>query len=174
MRQPNSRWWDDIDTDDVREGRDDILRASLRAARDELVRLQSRRPDGWTWGHQHTLDLENDTLGQSTVPFVARLVNRGPWQLGGGTSVVDATGWRADRGYAVTWVPSMRMVVSLRDLDDSRWVNLTGASGHAFSDHYTDQTDLWADGRTTAWPFSAEAVDAAAVDTLRLVPPGTG
>ena len=44
----------------------------------------------------------------------------------------------------------MRMVVSLADLDTSRWVNLTGASGHAFDDHYVDQTDLWVDGRTLA------------------------
>ena len=48
----------------------------------------------------------------------------------------------------------MRMVVSLGDLDDSRWINLTGVSGHAFDDHYTDQTDLWAKGETLPWPFT--------------------
>ena len=41
----------------------------------------------------------------------------------------------------------MRMVVSLADFDDSRWINLTGVSGHPFSAHYTDQTDLWVAGR---------------------------
>ena len=35
------------------------------------------------------------------------------------------------------------MVVSLADLDDSRWVSLSGVSEHAFSRHYADQTDLW-------------------------------
>ena len=44
-------------------------------------------------------------------------------------------------GYDVTAAPSMRMVVSLADLDASRWVNLTGVSGHAFDPHYADQTD---------------------------------
>ena len=44
----------------------------------------------------------------------------------------------------------MRMVVDLDDLDGSRWVNLTGASGHAFDAHYTDQTELWVDGRHAA------------------------
>ena len=53
----------------------------------------------------------------------------------------------------------MRMVVSLADLDESRWVNLTGVSGHPFSDHYTDQTDLWAEGETLPWAFSADAVE---------------
>ena len=54
------------------------------------------------------------------------------------------------RGYEVTWVPSMRMIVDLADLDRSRWINLAGESGHAFSDHYTDQTEFWRTGRTTA------------------------
>ena len=48
----------------------------------------------------------------------------------------------------------MRMVVSLADLDDSRWINLTGVSGHPFHEHYTDQTDLWARGQTLPWPHS--------------------
>ena len=44
----------------------------------------------------------------------------------------------------------MRMVVSLADFDESRWINLTGVSGHPFGAHYTDQTDLWVDGRDAA------------------------
>jgi penicillin amidase len=56
----------------------------MRDARDELVHLQSRRTDGWTWGHQHTLTLENQTVGQSEIGLVARLVNRGKWEVGGG------------------------------------------------------------------------------------------
>ena len=87
---------------------------------------------------------------------------------------MNATGWIAEEGFEVTWVPSMRMVVSLEDLDDSTWVNLTGASGHAFHEHYTDQTDLWAAGETRRWEFSPEAVDEQAEDVLVLEPTGTG
>jgi penicillin amidase len=174
LEEPTDPWWDDVDTEDVREGRDDMLRQALQEARDELVRLQSRSVDGWTWGHQHTLTLENQTIGQSDLGLVARLVNRGPWQLGGGSGIVNAIGWNAAEGYDVDWVPSMRMVVSMADLDSSTWVNLTGASGHAFSDHYTDQTELWADGETRPWAFTRPAVEAAAVHTLRLTPPGSG
>jgi penicillin amidase len=68
----------------------------------------------------------------------------------------------------------MRMVVSLANLDDSTWVNLTGASGHAFAGHYTDQTDLWAEGRAPRWPFTRAAVERAGQDTLRLEPGGSG
>jgi len=170
LEEPNSPWWDNEVTDGVREGRDDILRQAMRDARDELVRLQSRRVDGWSWGHQHTLTLENQTIGQSDSGLVAGLVNRGPWELPGGTAVVNAIGWNAAEGYEVIWAPSMRMVVSMADLDASRWVNLTGASGHAFNGNYTDQTELWARGETRAWPFSPDAVEGAADQELTLTP----
>ena len=109
------------------------------------------------------------SLGTSGIWAVEELFNRGPYDTGGGEDAVNATGWTAPSGYDVDWVPSMRMVVSLDDLDDSRWVNLTGASGHAFNSHYADQFDLWRNGETTPWPFSPQAVQDAAVEELRLV-----
>jgi penicillin amidase len=64
----------------------------------------------------------------------------------------------------------MRMVVNLDDLDKSKWINLTGASGHAFSAHYTDQTGKWADGELLDWSFGEKAVDESTRDTLVLKP----
>jgi penicillin amidase len=170
LREPRNKWWDDVDTEGVRETRDDIIVEAMKDARDQLVELQSRRPADWTWGHQHTLTLENQTVGQSHIGLVRSLLNRGPWQLPGGTDLVDATGWNASKGYQVNWVPSMRMVVSMANLDDSTWINLTGASGHAFDSHYTDQTDLWARGQTRPWAFTPAAVRASTQDTLTLEP----
>ena len=74
------------------------------------------------------------------------------------------------KGYAVTWAPSMRMVVDLADLDASVWITQTGASGHPLSDHYTDQVADWAAGHNRPWPFTARAVAAATEDTLVLAP----
>ena len=112
-------------------------------------------PTTWTWGHLHRLDLRatRPSASPASAP-VEWLFNRGGWEVGGGSAVVDATGVGRRRGLRRDRAPSMRMVVSLADLDDSRWVNLTGVSGHPFSDHYTDQTDLWADGETLPWAFS--------------------
>ena len=78
--------------------------------------------------------------------------------MGGGSSIVDATSWDAVEGFEVTAAPSMRMVVSLADWDDSRWINLTGVSGHPASSHYSDQTELFVDGETLPWAFTREAV----------------
>ncbi len=73
-------------------------------------------------------------------------------------------------GYAVISAPSMRMVVDLDDLDRSRWINLTGASGHVASGHYRDQTGLWVDGRTLPWSFGRDAVEKTTEDRLVLEP----
>ncbi len=83
---------------------------------------------------------------------------------------MNAIGWDARLGYEVNWVPSMRMIVDVGDFDASRWVNLTGASGHAFHPHYDDQAGLWQRGDTRAWPFTRSAVQDAAEDTLQLRP----
>jgi penicillin amidase len=170
LTRPADPWWDDVTTDGTEETRDDVLRQALRDARDELTRRQALDAADWSWGRLHRLDLENQTLGTSGVAPVEWLLNRGPWRAAGGGAIVNATSWDAAEGYQVTSAPSMRMVVSLADLDRSRWVNLTGVSGHPFSGHYTDQTDLWNDGRTLPWAFTASAVEAAAEDTLTLRP----
>ena len=170
LADPDNAWWDDAETEAVVETRDEILYAAMTEARDELVVRQARRATDWTWGHLHRMDLENQSVGQSDIGLVRWLFNRGGYQVGGGDSIVNATGWTAYNGYEVDWAPSMRMVVSLADLDDSRWINLTGVSGHPFSSHYVDQTDLWVEGRTLPWAFSREAVEDAAEDTLTLVP----
>ena len=60
----------------------------------------------------------------------------------------------------------MRMVVDLSDFDKSRWINLTGVSGHAFSSNYTDQTNLWVRGETLPWAFTKGAVEARRKHTL--------
>ena len=169
LSEPAGPWWDDVDTDEV-ERRDDIIRQAMIEARDELTRRQSRDPRRWTWGHIHRMNLHSSTLGESGIGPVERLFNRDGWEVGGGSSIVDATSWNAVEGYEVTAAPSMRMVVSLADWDDSRWINLTGVSGHPASSHYSDQTELWVDGETLPWAFSRDAVEAAADDRLVLTP----
>ncbi|GMA86309.1 hypothetical protein GCM10025868_15590 [Angustibacter aerolatus] len=84
--------------------------------------------------------LHHPVLGGSGVPAPVRsLVNLDGVAVGGGTGLVDATGWDAASGYQVVAGPSMRMVVDVGRFDDSTWVNLTGASGHPFDAHYDDQ-----------------------------------
>jgi len=168
---PHNAFWDDKETLDLVETRDDIVLRAMIDARDELTRTMSRDSREWEWGRAHTLTLRNESLGAAGSP-VAFVFNRGGYQLSGGPAVVDASSWNATKGYAATAVPSMRMVVRLDDFDASRWINLTGASGHAYDANYTDQTQLWLAGQTLPWVFSRTAVEAAGEHVLTLNPAG--
>jgi penicillin amidase len=170
LDDPTSPWWDDVTTDEVQETRDDVLEQALHGARDDMTMLQARDAEEWSWGHIHELTLENPTLGTSGIGAVEWMFNRGPYEVGGGGGTVDATAWDAAEGYEVTAAPSMRMVVDLSDLDESRWIQLTGESGHAFHGNYTDQTSMWVDGETLPWSFSRDAVEAATEHELVLTP----
>ena len=169
---PTDAWWDDGTTEGTTESRDQTVTNSLNAAAAELVSSQGGDPSSWQWGRMHTLTLTNQSLGQSGVKPVEWLFNRGEYRLGGGGSIVLATGWTPSKGYGVNWVPSMRQVVDLSNLDASTYVNLTGASGHAFNTNYKDQADAWVQGRQFAWPFTKAAVDAATEHLLTLQPGG--
>jgi len=170
LSKPGDAWWDDRETEDVRETRDDILRQAMLDARDELTRRIARDSEDWSWGRLHRMNLKEQTLGSSGVGPLEWIFDRQGLPVAGGTSIVNATSWNAAEDYTVTAAPSMRMVVSLADLDDSRWINLTGVSGHPFDRHYDDQTDLWVDGRTLPWSFSSDAVHDAGEDVLTLRP----
>jgi penicillin amidase len=167
--QPNDFWWDDK-TQPGTQTRDETLQASMAGAVDELTGLQGSDPAAWRWGALHTLLLQNQTLGDSGIGPIEAIFNRGPVETAGGGSIVNATGWTPVDGYAVTWLPSMRQVIDMSSLDSSTWVNLTGASGHAYNEHYVDQNEAWRTGQQFPWAFSRSAVDAAAVDTLTLTP----
>ena len=145
-------WWDDVTTP-TREVRNDIVAEALLDARTEMTNRLAKDPQRWEWGRLHQLELEHQTFGTSGIGLIEMLFNRGPLRVGGGGSIVDATAWDAADGYEVIWVPSMRMVVDLADLDGSTWVNLTGQSGHPYDRTYTDQAELWRDGRQLAWPW---------------------
>jgi penicillin amidase len=164
----DSTWW--IDGELGVEDRDQMFAYAADQAYREAVELMGPDMSSWRWSDIHRLELRNQSFGESGIAPIEWLFNRGPYPLGGGSSVVDALGWDASQGYAVDWVPSMRQVVDLSAFDRSTWINLTGDSGHAFNPHYVDQTPLWQHGETRPWPFSADAVAKATHDTLTLVP----
>jgi penicillin G amidase len=173
MDDENSDWWKTpkgVGDRLAATNRDQLFERAMIDARWELTAKLGKDIDTWSWGRLHRLFLKNQTLGTDGPGIVKYMLNRGPWKLSGGEATVNATGWNAAGGYGVVWVPSMRMVVNLGDLDKSKWINLTGASGHAYSAHYTDQTGKWVKGELLDWSFSDDAVDKSTTDTLVLKP----
>ncbi|WP_181273382.1 penicillin acylase family protein [Brevibacterium oceani] len=166
LDDPDSSWWKSEGVD----SQDDALRKAMKDAWTETEDLLGPEPVTWRWGILHRLTIRNASLGESGITPVEKLFNRGPYEVSGGSGVVHATGWDASVGYETNWVPSMRQIVDLSNFDRSNWINLTGASGHAYHPHYDDQTNDWAANVNRPWPYSPQAVDAAAEETLTLEP----
>lgn len=168
LENPEASWWtnDGVGV----SSQEALLQVAAEQAYDELVALQGTEQTKWNWGNLHALTLTHGTFGSSGIAPIEWLFNRGPFEVGGGSGVVNATGWGLGEGYATTNVPSMRMVIDPGDWDASTWIHLTGASGHAFHPHYTDQTKDWAIGVQRPWAYSPDAVKASTYDTLTLVP----
>jgi penicillin G amidase len=163
LDDPRNEFWNDSGTPDIIESRDEVLRRALVTARLQLTSSLGKEPSSWRWGRLHRLTLEQEPLGgKGYLGVLHKLVNRGPYEAPGGSSIVDAFSWDASSGnYSVTSAPSMRMIVDLSNLDSSRWVNQTGQSGHPGDSHYDDQIDAWLHTKDYAWPFSAGAIKAA-------------
>lgn len=160
---PEASWW--------RGDQQGILVRAAEAAVAELEAQQGSDQAKWNWGKLHAITLTNQTLGTSGVGIVERLFNRGPFPVSGGSSVVNATGWDMESGtYATETVPSFRAVMDTSNWDASTWVHLTGQSGHAFNEHYYDQTEAWATNDQYQWVFSETLTTRDTKTTLTLEP----
>jgi len=140
----SSPWWDDKSTTDVVETRAEIMKKSFEQGVVELEDIFGNDISKWNWGDMHASTFRNGTLGESGIGLIEGLFNRGPFPTSGGEAIVNATGWSIRDGYETNWLPSMRMIVDLSNLNNSVTVHTTGQSGHAYSKHYDDMSKLWA------------------------------
>jgi penicillin amidase len=169
LADPNNAWWDWTGTSDV-EARDEMLERALLAAMRELEDRLGDDPAEWEWGDLHTATFRNATFGDSGIPPIEWLFNRGRFHVDGSSSVVNAMGWDAGEGYEIVAIPSMRMIVDLQDFGRSRTVHPTGQSGHIYHSHYIDMADRWAVNDLHPMHWERAAIEADAEGTLVLKP----
>ena len=159
LANPSMAWWDNLTTPSTVERRDDILRQAMEEARDELTRMRARDVGQWDWADLHAAPLRNPTLS-------GWLFERGPVELDGSNDTIEATSWDAASGYTAVTAPAARLVMRVGEPDRSRWIVSTGASGHTYADHYSDQVELWATGRDLPWRFAEVSKQAHSTLTL--------
>lgn len=166
----NSPWWDDKSTEGTVETREDILKKSFEEGIAELEDIFGRDTAKWNWGEMHASTFRNGTLGESGIGLIEDLFNRGPYPTSGGEAIVNATGWSVKDGYKTNWLPSMRMIVDLGDLQNSVTVHTTGQSGHAYHPHYDDMAPMWANIEYYAMLWNEQTIVSDAEGHLVLTP----
>jgi penicillin amidase len=82
------------------------------------------------------------------VPVLGNLLNVGPIKIAGGEEVINKQSFWIDNGvnYPVKSGPAMRILIDFADIENSLSINPTGQSGNPFSDHYSDQAQMFAQG----------------------------
>jgi penicillin amidase len=186
LEDTGSAWWDDRSTTEV-ETADEVIRGAMDAAGAEL-RAAYGDPGGWSWGRLHTATFEEATIGASSgIGPLEWYFNKGPFAVPGAAGTPNAQYYRFRAAYpdptdpesvpvgidglfAVTNLPSYRLLIDMGDLDGARIVTTTGQSGNPFDRHYGDLIDPWRLGGTVPLPFTATAIEAATVAELRLHP----
>lgn len=158
----SSRFWDDVDTDAV-ETRDDVFAETMRSV---LERVEG----GATLGDVQSLRIGHP-FGRSRAGKFLRLT-RGPFPWPGSVGTLSASfSKRADGGgLATVAAPSWRYVLDFADVDSCRMAMPGGQSGHPLSDHFFDWFPDFQAGEYHTVPISREAVEEAAVATLRIIP----
>jgi penicillin amidase len=170
VKLPNDPFWDDKTTTGRVETRDAILLRAFSESVTEIEKLQGGNPAKWNWGGLHTATFPNLTLGKSGIAPIEALFNRGTFPTSGSGAIVNATGWDATKGYAVNWLPSMRMIVDLGNLSNSVTVLTTGESGHAYDAHYIDMADLWRNIQYYPMLWDETAITTGSAAHLQLLP----
>lgn len=145
-KMENGKWWDNINTKEVTETRQDIIMKSFVDAWSSLVKDFGPDPSQWTWDKVHTLEHQHP-FGQ--VASLRKYFNVGPFPVTGTREVInnlsfpyDSTGF-----YKVSSGPSTRRVIDFSDVENSISILPTGQSGNPFSKHYEDQAEMYVDGK---------------------------
>jgi penicillin G amidase len=147
---------------------DDLLREAWQSTVAELRAELGDDVATWRYGRFHTLTLRHP-LGM--IPALARLLNRGPFQMGGDADTVRM-GY-APREYAAqpTYVaPSYRQICDPGDWDKSQSIHPMGQSGQPGSRHYADLVQPYLHMQYHPMPWSRARVDDATVARLTLEP----
>ncbi len=160
LRFPESVWWDDTRTPDVREARDDVLVASLQAAWLQVTRERGDPAEGgWRWSAVRHANIYH-LLG---LPALSE--TRLPVQGGSGNLNASSGNGR----FGASW----RMAVELGS-DVRAWVIYPGGqSGNPASRWYVDRIEQWVAGELdpVLFPRSrAELSDEDVAGILHLAP----
>jgi len=149
----------------------EILEEALRRTARELAVRQGPDPARWSWGRLHTQPWRHP-IGVA-VPLLDRLLSlsRGPFPAGGDNDTPNQSGVNPWRGYESSFaIASYRQLIDAGDWDRCLFILPPGQSGHPGSRHYDDMLEDWRRGHYRPLPYGRAAVEAAAEETIGLVP----
>jgi penicillin G amidase len=144
LHEEKSSWFDNINTPDKTETRDDIIKKSFTEALEFLKSEIGPQTKDWRWGTIHKLELVHPFGLQKPLD---RIFNVGPYETSGSNTTINSGYYDFLKPYKHVVGPSLRCIMDLSNNDESSFVISSGQSGQAFSPHYEDQIILLLNGR---------------------------
>lgn len=159
LEEPTARWFDNINTQEVKEQPDDLLRISFIRAVDSLKKDYGNKPAQWKWWTvKNTKALALTRIPAFTADSLA---------VGGCPDCVNAT--KPQNG------PSWRMVVAHHP-DPKRFraygIYPGGQSGNPGSPHYNDFVETWESGELQELNFLRSAKKRDGIVSTTTLKPG--
>lgn len=145
-----------------------ILHDAWTATIEELRSTWGADPTQWRYGLAHQLTLRHP-LGR--VRLLRRLLNRGPYAIGGDLNTVNM-GYRTSSpgGIESYTAPSYRQICDPTAWDQGRSSYPGGQSGHPASPHYDDLIAPWLEGAYHPMLWTRPAIEAATTARLSIFP----
>lgn len=146
IKNENSVWWDNVKTKNVKETRKDIVAKSFHETVTALQKQLGNAVADWKWEKVHTVEHEHP-LGK--IAALRGLFNVGPFGSPGSNEVINNLffGLNNEGKYYVKGGPSTRRIVDFSDIENSWSILPTGQSGNPFSKHYSDQAEMYNEGK---------------------------
>ena len=138
LGDPNSPWFS-------AQSRSELVAKSLQETCEELTQAFGDNMANWKWGRIHTLILSH-SLGR--IKLLRPMLATGPVSSPGDGATINMGFYRHSSSYQHTVGASLRFIIDVGRWDQSRFVLLSGQSGHLFSPYYRDQTALWRNGQS--------------------------
>jgi len=138
LGDPNSLWFS-------AQSRSELVAKSLQETCEELTQAFGDNMANWKWGRIHTLILSH-SLGR--IKLLRPMLATGPVSSPGDGTTINMGFYRHSSSYQHTVGASLRFIIDVGRWDQSRFVLLSGQSGHLFSPYYRDQTALWRNGQS--------------------------
>jgi len=168
LRLNRSKWWDDIETKEVKELKDEIITRSFHEAIKELEDQYGDDIDDWLWSsslevnHKHAFDQNSLLRG---------FFNVGPFKTDGGIEVINNQLFKLNGSgqYEVVSGPSTRRIIDFSDVENGKAILPTGQSGNVFSKHYKDQADKYLKGEYIKMMLNKDEIKSSK-DILVLLP----
>lgn len=160
-----SPWWDDVNTKENIETRNQQFAKGLKLALNDLTENLGKDLSNWKWGKVHTLTHVHP-IGRKK-PF-DKIFNIGPFADKGGNGVVikEAYKYSGHGPYEVKSGPAMRMLVDFAQAGKSLSIIPTGQSGNIMSPHYADQAEMFVNGEYRVQEMDKEKLQDFRVLTL--------